>query len=342
MRSLAKTAPGEGLTWRTDTPVPEIGPNDVLVRVEKTAICGTDLHIWKWDDWASSTVPLDMTVGHEFMGHVEKVGERVWGFKPGQRVSAEGHVTCGYCRNCRAGTRHLCPNTKGIGVNRAGCFADYVSVPKENVYPLADYIPDEWGAILDPFGNATHTALSFDLVGEDVLITGAGPIGVMAVAVAKRAGARYVVVSDLNDYRLRLAERMGADRVVNVTEEPLEEAMADLGMTEGFDVGLEMSGAPKAFGDMLRTMRAGGKVALLGILPEGAGIDWDAVIFKGLTIKGIYGREIFETWYKMDSLIRGGLNLAPVITHRVKAEDYAEAFHALASGESGKIIMDWG
>jgi threonine 3-dehydrogenase len=341
MRALKKTAAGEGLTWVEDAPLPEIGPNDVLVRVEKTAICGTDLHIWKWDEWAAKTVPLDMTVGHEFMGRVEKVGARVGGFKPGQRVSAEGHITCGYCRNCRAGTRHLCPNTQGIGVNRPGCFADFVSVPKENIYPLADYIPDDWGAILDPFGNATHTALSFDLVGEDVLITGAGPIGVMAIAVAKRAGARHVVVSDLNPYRLELAKTLGATRVVNPTEEKLSDVMTEMGMTEGFDVGLEMSGAPTAFDDMLHAMRAGGKIALLGILPSGAGIDWDAVIFKGLTIKGIYGREIFETWYKMDALIRGGIDLAPVITHRVKAADYADAFKTLASGESGKIIMDW-
>jgi len=341
MRALKKTQAGEGLTWVEDQPLPKIGPNDVLVRVEKTAICGTDLHIWKWDEWAAKTVPLNMTVGHEFMGRVEKVGARVGGFKPGQRVSAEGHITCGYCRNCRAGTRHLCPNTEGIGVNRPGCFADFVSVPKENIYPLADYIPDDWGAILDPFGNATHTALSFDLVGEDVLITGAGPIGVMAIAVAKRAGARHVVVSDLNPYRLALAESVGATRVVNPTEEKLSDVMAEMGMTEGFDVGLEMSGAPPAFDDMLHAMRAGGQIALLGILPSGAGIDWDAVIFKGLTVKGIYGREIFETWYKMDALIRGGIDLEPVITHRVKAADYEQAFKTLASGESGKIIMDW-
>lgn len=341
MRTLSKTAPSKGLTWRTNQAVPEIGPNDVLVRVEKTAICGTDLHIWEWDEWAASTVPLDMTVGHEFMGRIEAVGDRVWNFEIGQRVSAEGHVTCGYCRNCRAGTRHLCPNTLGIGVNRAGAFADYISVPKENIYPLADYIPDEWGALLDPFGNATHTALCFDLVGEDVLVTGAGPIGIMAVAVARRAGARHVVVSDLNPYRLRLAATMGATRTVNPSEETLQDAMVDLGMNEGFDVGLEMSGAPPALSDMLRAMRAGGKIAMLGLLPSGAGIDWDAVIFKGLTLKGIYGREIFETWYKMDSLIRGGLDLAPVITHRIKAEDYAEGFRALASGKSGKVIMDW-
>ena len=339
MRSLAKTAPGEGLTLRTDTPVPDIGPNDVLVRVHKTAICGTDLHIWKWDDWAQRTVPQSMTVGHEFMGVIEAKGDRVWNFEVGQRVSAEGHITCGYCRNCRAGTRHLCPNTQGIGVNRLGAFADYISVPKENIYPLADYIPDEWAAMMDPFGNATHTALSFDLVGEDVLITGAGPIGIMAILVAKRAGARNVVVSDLNPYRLELARKVGATRAVEPSG--LDAAMEELGMTEGFDVGLEMSGAPPAFGDMLRTLRAGGKVALLGILPKGAGIDWDAVIFKGLTIKGVYGREIFETWYKMDALIKGGLDLSPIITHRFPAEDYEKGFEVLASGESGKVILDW-
>jgi len=341
MRALSKTAEREGLTWRTDVPVPEIGPNDVLVRVEKTAICGTDLHIWKWDDWASANVPMGMTVGHEFMGRIEAKGDRVWNFEVGQRVSAEGHITCGYCRNCRAGTRHLCPNTKGIGVNRAGAFAEYISVPKENIYPLGDHIPDDWGAMLDPFGNATHTALSFDLVGEDVLITGAGPIGVMAVAVAKRAGARHVVVSDLNPYRLELAKTLGATRCVNAKEEKLEDVMSEMGMTEGFDVGMEMSGAPQAFDAMLGAMRAGGKIALLGILPKGAGIDWDAVIFKGLTLKGIYGREIFETWYKMDALIRSGIDLEPVITHRMSAEAYVDGFEALASGQSGKVILDW-
>ena len=340
MKALAKTSPTEGLTL-IDAPVPEIGPNDVLVGVEKTAICGTDLHIWKWDDWASSTVPMNMVVGHEFMGRIVAKGDRVWNFEVGQRVSAEGHITCGYCRNCRAGTRHLCPNTEGIGVNRAGAFAEFISVPKENVYPLGDHIPDDWAAMLDPFGNATHTALSFDLVGEDVLITGAGPIGVMAVAVAKRAGARHIVVSDLNDFRLELAEKMGATRLVNAREESLRDAMESIGMTEGFDVGLEMSGAVPAFAGMLDTMRAGGKIALLGLLPEDGAIDWNAVIFKGLTLKGIYGREIFETWYKMDALIRSGLDLEPVITHRFSARDYVRGFETLASGQSGKVILDW-
>ena len=340
MRALVKAKAEEGL-WMEDVPVPEIGPNDALVRVRRTAVCGTDVHIYEWDDWARKTIPVPMVVGHEFMGEVVEVGSEVAGFAPGDRVSAEGHVTCGHCRRCRAGARHLCRNAVGIGVDRPGAFAEYVSVPAKNLYRLPEAVTDEMGAVLDPFGNAVHTALTFDLVGEDVLITGAGPIGAMACAVARHAGARNVVITDVNDYRLDLAKTMGATRTVNVTRETLPDLFAELGMTEGFDVGLEMSGNPRAFGDMLDAMNHGGGVAMLGIMPDGAGADWSKIIFKGLQVHGIYGRRMFETWYKMGALLQSGLDLGPIITHRMAAADYEDAFARMRSGQSGKIVLDW-
>ncbi len=344
MKALVKSHAKEGI-WLEDAPIPVIGPNDVLIKVNKTAICGTDVHIYNWDEWAQKTIPVPMTVGHEFSGEIVEIGSEVHPehskMKIGDRVSVEGHVTCGYCRNCRAGARHLCRNTEGIGVNRAGAFAEYVAAPAFNVYRLPDDISDDMGAIFDPFGNAVHTALSFDLVGEDVLITGAGPIGIMAAAVARFVGARHVVITDVNEYRLALARKMGASRAVNVAKDDLRDTMADLGMREGFDVGLEMSGVPAAFGAMLDTMNHGGRIAMLGIMPNGAGIDWDTVIFKGLEIKGVYGRQMFETWYKMGSLLQAGLNLAPILTHQFAASDFQQGFDVMRSGLSGKVVLDW-
>ena len=340
MRALVKAKPERGI-WLEDIDKPTVGHNDVLIRVKRTAICGTDIHIYQWDDWASKTIPVPLAVGHEFYGEVVECGIEVKGFNVGDRVSAEGHVTCGVCRNCRAGRRHLCMNTVGVGVNRDGAFADYLCVPAVNVFKLPDAISDEMASILDPLGNATHTALSFDLVGEDVLITGAGPIGIMAVAIAKYAGARHVVITDINDYRLDLARKMGASVALNVTSGSLDQTMTDLGMEEGFDVGMEMSGNASAFRDMLRTMHHGGKIALLGIPPDEMAIDWNQVIFKGLVLKGVYGREMFETWYKMSSMLQSGLNVEPIITHRFPLEDYEEAFQLMESGQSGKIILNW-
>jgi threonine 3-dehydrogenase len=340
MKALVKAKAEKGI-WMEDVPMPEVGHNDVLVRVKKTAICGTDVHIYNWDKWAESTIPVPMHVGHEFAGEIVELGSEVRGLEVGQRVSAEGHITCGHCRNCRAGQRHLCRNTEGIGVNRPGAFAEYISVPAVNICPLPDGVSDELGAILDPLGNATHTALSFDLVGEDVLTTGAGPIGIMAVAIARRVGARNVVITDVNDFRLDLARKMGATRTVNVKTGSLKDTMADLHMTEGFDVGLEMSGVPQAFGEMLDTINHGGKVALLGILPEGSGINWNHVIFKGLQVHGIYGRRMFETWYKMIAMIESGLDLSPILTHRYGADDFQKGFDVMCSGQSGKVILDW-
>lgn len=340
MKALIKSQRAPGI-WMGEAPKPEIGPNDLLIRLKKTAICGTDIHIYKWDEWSQRTIPTPMTIGHEFMGVVEEVGSAVRGFAVGDRVSGEGHVTCGFCRRCRAGQRHLCVDTVGVGVNRDGAFAEYLSLPAFNAFKLPDEVPDEWASIFDPFGNAVHTALSFDLVGEDVLITGAGPIGCMAAAVCKKAGARNVVVTDVNDYRLSLAAQMGATRAVNITQTDLRDVMRELKMTTAFDVGLEMSGSPAAFHQMLDVMIHGGRVALLGILPQGTGINWDHVIFKGLTVKGIYGREMFETWYKMGSLIQGGLDLSPMITHRFSIDDYKQGFEVMASGQSGKVILSW-
>jgi len=340
MRALVKARPERGI-WLQELDKPAIGHNDVLIKVHRTAICGTDIHIYQWDDWASRTIPVPLAVGHEFSGEIVECGVEVRGYAVGDRVSAEGHVTCGFCRNCRAGRRHLCMNTVGVGVNRAGAFADFISVPAFNIFKLPDSISDEMASILDPLGNATHTALSFDLVGEDVLITGAGPIGIMAVAIARYAGARHIVITDVNDYRLDLAGKMGASVALNVKNGSIDQTMKDLGMEEGFDVGMEMSGNPDALRDLLRTMHHGGRVALLGIPPDETAIDWTQVIFKGLEIKGIYGREMFETWYKMSSMLQSGLNIQPIITHRFPLADYQEAFELMESGRSGKVILNW-
>jgi threonine 3-dehydrogenase len=340
MRALVKAKPERGI-WLETIKKPTIGHNDVLIKVRRTAICGTDIHIYQWDDWAQKTIPVPMAVGHEFSGEIVETGIEVKGYEIGDRVSAEGHVTCGFCRNCRAGRRHLCRSAVGIGVNRQGAFADYIAVPAFNIFKLPDAISNEMAAILDPFGNATHTALSFDLVGEDVLITGAGPIGIMAVAIARYAGARHIVITDVNDYRLELARKMGASVALNVAEGTIDQVMQDLGMEEGFDVGMEMSGNPAAFRDLLRTMHHGGNVALLGIPPGDMAIDWNEVIFKGLVIKGVYGREMFETWYKMSSMLQSGLSIDSIITHQFSIDDYQEAFDLMESGQSGKIILSW-
>ena len=343
MKALAKLEPRPGM-WRVDdAPEPVVGPNDVLIGIRRTSICGTDVHIDTWDAWAARTVPVPMITGHEYMGDVLEVGSEVRGVKVGDRVSGEGHITCGHCRNCRAGLRHLCRNTEGVGVTRPGAFAERFVLPAANVFVIPDEVPDDWGAILDPLGNAVHTALSFDLVGEDVLITGAGPIGCMAAAVCRFVGERYVVVTDVNPYRLGLAERMGATRVVDVSrpETDLKDVMVELGMTEGFDVGLEMSGAAAAFGQLLENLNWGGHVALLGIPPAEVAVDWDQVIFKGLTLKGIYGREMFETWYKMAGMLQSGLDLEPIITHRLGVEAYREGFDVMGSGQAGKVILRW-
>jgi len=340
MRTLAKARREPGI-WMTDGPKPAMGPNDVMIRIRKTAICGTDMHIFNWDEWAQSTIPVPMTVGHEYVGVVEAMGDEVRGLRIGQRVSGEGHIVCGHCRNCRAGRRHLCRNSVGVGVNRPGAFADYLVIPAVNAFPIPDDIPDDIAAILDPFGNAAHTALSFDLVGEDVLITGAGPIGIMAAAICRHVGARHVVITDRNPYRLELAKKMGAHRAVNIDNETLAGVMPELNMVEGFDVGLEMSGVPSAFRQMLDVMNHGGKVAMLGIPPPDTAIDWTKVIFKGLTIKGIYGREMFETWYKMIALIQGGLDLTPMITHRFDVAEYLAGFKTMGSGKSGKVVLSW-
>ncbi len=340
MRALVKAKAERGI-WLQDIAKPEIGHNDVLIKVRRTAICGTDIHIYKWDDWASKTIPVPLAVGHEFSGEIVEYGSEVRGFDVGDRVSAEGHITCGICRNCRAGRRHLCINTVGVGVNRAGAFADFIAVPAFNVFKIPDVISDDLASILDPLGNATHTALSFDLVGEDVLITGAGPIGVMAVAIARYAGARHIVITDVNDYRLDLARQAGASVALNVTQGSIDDTMKDLGMEEGFDVGMEMSGNPSAFRDLLRTMHHGGSVALLGIPPGEMAIDWNDVIFKGLNLKGVYGREMFETWYKMSSMLQSGLNVDSIITHRFSVDDFQPAFDLMESGQSGKVILNW-
>jgi len=340
MKALVKREARRGL-WMEEAPVPVIGPNDLLIRIRKTAICGTDLHIYKWDEWSKKTIPVPMIIGHEFYGTVEEVGSEVDGFLVGDRVSGEGHITCGHCRNCRAGRRHLCRNTRGIGVNRQGCFAEYLSLPASNAFKLPADIPDEIASIFDPYGNAVHTANSFDLVGEDVLITGAGPIGAMAAAIVRHIGARHVVITDVNDYRLGLAKKMGATRTVNVAKTTVEAVMKELGMTEGFDVGLEMSGNAAAFQTMLATMNNGGRIALLGIFPDNVAIDWGTVVFKGLFLKGIYGREMFETWYKMASMLQSGLDISGIITHRLPVNEFEKGFEVMEKGESGKVVLDW-
>lgn len=340
MKAIVKQKPETGI-WMDRVPFPRISHNDVLIKVVKTAICGTDIHIFNWDAWSRKTIPTPMTIGHEFVGIITETGSEVRGLKEGDRVSAEGHITCGHCRNCRAGKRHLCRNTIGVGVNRPGCFAEYISVPASNVFRVPDTISDDIAAIMDPFGNAAHTALSFDLVGEDVLITGAGPIGIMAVAIARHVGARYVVVTDVNDYRLKIAGLMGATAAINVTRTSIAATIKQLDMKEGFDVGLEMSGNITAFNDLLHAMNYGGQVALLGIPAGEVSLDLTQIILKGLKIKGIYGREMFETWYKMTSMLQSNLDISPVITHRFGVEDFQQAFEVMRSGQSGKVIMDW-
>jgi len=340
MKALVKKFPEPGM-WMDEVPVPSIGANDVLIRIKKTAICGTDVHIYNWDEWSQKTVPVPMVTGHEYVGVIEEVGSDVVDYKPGDRVTGEGHITCGHCRNCRAGRRHLCRRTVGVGVNRPGCFGEFLSLPAGNAFKLPEEIDDELAAIFDPFGNATHTALSFDLIGEDVLITGAGPIGCMAAAIAIHVGARYVVVTDVNEYRLKLAKELGATYVLNPKNETLQHAMEHLGMTEGFDVGLEMSGNAAAFQSMLEAMNNGGRVAILGIFPTAVSVDFSQVIFKGLHLKGIYGREMFETWYKMTTMLQSGLDIEQVITHRFKIDDFQQGFDVMRSGMSGKVILDW-
>jgi threonine 3-dehydrogenase len=340
MRALVKSRREPGL-WMEDVAKPACGPNDVLVKVQKTGICGTDIHIYNWDEWSQKTIKTPMHIGHEFMGVVAEVGSEVTGFKEGDRVSGEGHITCGICRNCRAGKRHLCRNTVGLGVNRIGCFAEYVAIPAFNIFPIPKGISDEIASFFDPLGNAVHTALSFDLVGEDVLITGAGPIGVMAAAICRHVGARHVVLTDVNEYRLELGKKLGATRVVNVAKEELTEVMKQLGMTEGFDVGLEMSGNGSAFKQMFKTMNHGGRVAILGIPAGEVSIDWSQVIFKGLVLKGIYGREMFETWYKMTAMLQSGLDISAAVTHRYPAAQFKDAFEVMRTGASGKVVLDW-
>jgi threonine 3-dehydrogenase len=340
MKALVKKEATQGL-WLEDVPVPEIGINDVLIRVEKTGICGTDLHIYNWDAWAQKTIPAPMVVGHEFVGEVVEVGSNVADFFRGDMVSGEGHVVCGHCRNCLAGRRHLCPHTKGVGVNRPGAFAEYISLPMANLWHQRPGIDRDVASIFDPFGNAVHTALTFPVLGEDVLITGAGPIGIMAVAVARHAGARFVVITDVNPYRLELARKMGATVALDVRTGKLADTQRELGMAEGFDVGLEMSGNPAAFRSMLDNMCHGGKIAMLGIPSEPIAIDWNTVVFRSLTIQGIYGREMYETWYKMTVMLESGLDIAPVITHRMHYTEFEKGFAAMRSGNSGKVILDW-
>lgn len=340
MKALVKAKAEPGL-WLEEVPLPQIGPNDVMIRVAKTAICGTDFHIYNWDAWAQRTIPVPMVVGHEFCGEIVDVGSAVTRFRVGQRVSGEGHIVCGACRNCRAGRGHLCRNTIGVGVNRSGAFAEYLSIPATNVVPIPDDVPEEIAAILDPFGNAVHTALSFDLTGEDVLVTGAGPIGIMGALVAQRVGARKVVITDINPDRLDLAKRLGVQYTVNAAHQDLADVMREIGMTEGFDVGLEMSGVADAFRDMIDKMNNGGRIAILGIAPTAFEIDWNKVIFKMLNLKGIYGREMYETWYKMTAFIQGGLDLSGIITHRLPAVAFDEGFAAMKSGRAGKVVLDW-
>ena len=340
MKALVKAKAEPGI-WMEEVPVPEPGPSDVLIKIRKTAICGTDVHIHNWDEWAQATIPVPMVVGHEFCGEIVDTGAAATKYARGLRVSGEGHIVCGACRNCRAGRGHLCRNTQGVGVNRPGAFAEYLCIPEHNVFVLPDDVPDEIAAIFDPFGNAVHTALSFDLVGEDVLVTGAGPIGIMGALVAKEVGARKVVITDINPTRLALAKKMGIDYVVDARTQDLTDVMAEIGMKEGFDVGLEMSGAAPAFRDMIDVMNNGGKIAILGIAPAAFEIDWNKVIFKMLNLKGIYGREMFETWYKMTTLVQGRLDLTPLITHRLGIDDYQQGFDVMCSGEAGKVVMDW-
>ena len=339
MKALVKTKPEKGI-WMEEVPCPVCGVNDVLIKVSKTAICGTDLHIYRWDEWSQRTIRTPMTIGHEYVGVIAEVGAEVDMLRPGDRVTGEGHIACGHCRNCRRGRQHVCENTIGIGVNRDGAFAEYLVVPATNVLKINPRIPDELVAIMDPLGNATHTALSFPLIGEDVLVTGSGLIGSLCIAIARFAGARYIVATETNPYRKALAEKMGATRVINPMEENLDAVMADIGM-RGFDIGLECSGSPAAFNDMLKHMYNSGKVSLLGILPSNTQILWDNVIFFGLTLKGIYGREMYETWYQMEQMLLSGLNIAPMITHRFPIDDFQKGFDVMDAGNCGKVILEW-
>ena len=341
MKAISKLKREKGL-WMIDAPKPECGPNDVLIKVKKTAICGTDLHIYKWDEWAQQTIPAPMIIGHEYVGVVEEVGSEVVDFQVGQRVTGEGHIACGHCRNCRRGRQHICEKQVGIGVTRDGAFAEYISVPSLNVMAIPDEISDDIAAIMDPLGNATHTALSFPLLGEDVLVTGAGgPIGSMAIAIARFAGANNIVGTETSPYRIAMAKKMGADAIVNPMEEKLTDRMRDLGMKSGFDIGLECSGSPYAFNDMLSTMYNGGKCSLLGLLPENTQVNWGKLIFKGITLKGIYGREMYETWYQMFKMLSRGLDVTPVITHRFHVDDFSKGFDIMESGDCGKVILSW-
>jgi len=340
MWALVKEKPEKGL-WMKRVAIPETGKNDVKIKIHKTAICGTDVHIYDWNTWAQNTIPIGLTAGHEYIGEIVAMGENVEGFKIGELVSGEGHIVCGKCRNCLAGLPHLCRNTQGVGVNRNGAFAEYLVIPASNVWRCASNIREELYACFDPFGNAVHTALSFDMIGEDVLITGAGPIGCMAAAISRHIGARHVVVTDMNEYRLDLARKMGATRAVNVGKENLTDIMKELGMKEGFDIGLEMSGNQAGFNDMVNHMKNGGRIALLGLQRADAVINWEKVIFNGLTIKGIYGRQMWETWYKMTTMLQSGLNIDDVITHRYDIKDYEQGFDVMMSGMSGKVILDW-
>jgi threonine 3-dehydrogenase len=340
MKALVKSRAERGL-WLTDVPEPKPGINDVLIRIHRTGICGTDLHIYKWDEWAAKTIPVGLVIGHEFVGEIVETGSNVSDFQPGQIVSGEGHVVCGRCRNCLAGRRHLCADTQGVGVNRAGAFAEYIVLPMSNVWVHAEGIDEDVAAIFDPFGNAVHTALSFPVLGEDVLVTGAGPIGIMAAAVARHAAARHVVITDLNPYRLELARKMGVTLAVDPRETSLSDVQRQLGMTEGFDVGMEMSGNGQAFRDMLANMAHGAKIAMLGIPSREMAIDWNTVIFSMLTIKGIYGREMYETWYKMTVMLHSGLDIKPVITHRFPHTDFERAFEVMDSGNSGRVLLNW-
>lgn len=339
MRALVKAEPAQGLVMR-DVPRPSAGNGEVLIQLEKTAICGTDLHIYQWDDWAQRTIQTPLVIGHEFVGRIVEIGTGVRGYQEGQRVSAEGHIVCGVCRNCRAGKQHLCPDTVGIGVHRDGAFAEYVAVPASNLWPIPDEIPSELAAFFDPFGNAAHCALQFDLVGEDVLITGAGPIGIIAAGIAKHVGARHIVISDINDYRLKLAADMGATRTINVQNERLLDVLDELNI-DGFDIGMEMSGNQHAFNDLLEAMYHGGRVAMLGLLPNGTGINWDSVIFKGLKMHGIYGRRMYETWYKMTQMVLTGFPLQRALTHQIPIDDFQTGFDLMAQGQCGKVVCDW-
>jgi len=340
MKALVKKAPEHGI-WMEDVPEPLCGTNDVKIKVTHTGICGTDLHIYTWNEWAQRTLGLPLIIGHEFCGIVEEIGPGITHYNLGDRVSGEAHITCGYCRNCRAGKRHLCHKTIGVGIQRDGAFAEYIVIPESNVWPIHKDIPLEIAAFFDPFGNAVHTALSFEMVAEDVLITGAGPIGIMAVSICNFVGARHVVITDVNDYRLDLARKMGASRTINVSRERISDVFGDLNMSNGFDVGLEMSGNANAFKDLLENMYHGGKIALLGLLPKSTQINWDEIIFKGLHMKGIYGREMYESWYKMTQMLRSGLNISPVLTHKLPIDDFQEGFEIMESGNCGKVVLEW-